>query len=180
MHLAGFLCTKFPLPAPPPATDGISVPFSPRLPHSLRVTNPQASRPIYWLPYRLLPSQEDQIDDQIDAVKKAIRKEKDDWLDVKEEKQDALAAAKRKRDEQLDELDRKDREERQKRRRQDEEREEKTRGSRRSPSREEGRMDIENDGPTGNGGDREEDSAEIAVKGMAAAAPMEGDDDLEY
>lgn len=86
--------------------------------------NPSTARPIYYKPYRLLASQEDQIEDQVAAVKKAIRKEKEEWDDAKGEKIDGLEQAKRKRDEQLEEVERGEREVRQKRRREAEEKEE--------------------------------------------------------
>lgn len=50
LHLAGFLCTNFTLPPPPPSHDGITVPLAPRLPHALRLPNPKALKPVYYLP----------------------------------------------------------------------------------------------------------------------------------
>ncbi|KAL8278222.1 hypothetical protein RQP46_009395 [Phenoliferia psychrophenolica] len=127
LNLASFLCTSFTLPPPPPATDGITVPYDPRLPHVLRVTNPTAPKPLYYLPKRLLGFQEDLIEDQIASVKKHIRIERDAWEDRKGDKVSDLAAAKRKRDAGLEEIERAEREERQKRRREDDEFEERAR-----------------------------------------------------
>ncbi|GAA5939761.1 hypothetical protein JCM1841_003799 [Sporobolomyces salmonicolor] len=130
LNLAGFLCTTFTLPPPEPTTDSISVPFTPRLPHAMKLTSPAASRPIYYLPYRLLPSQEDRIEDQIAAVKKQVRRDRDEWEDVKEGKLDELEKARRKRDERMEEIERAEREERQRRRREQEEKEERERDER--------------------------------------------------
>ena len=94
----------------------------------MRVSNPSAPKPIYYRPYKLLRSQEDQIENQIAAVKSAIRKEKEDWEDAKGEKIDGLEQAKRKRDAQLEERERDEREARQKKRREAEEKEDKERG----------------------------------------------------
>ncbi|KAM0750393.1 hypothetical protein T439DRAFT_381087 [Meredithblackwellia eburnea MCA 4105] len=138
LNLASYLCTTFALPPPPPATDGITVPFAPRLPHSLRLTNPTGLRPLYYLPYRLLPFQRDQIEDQIAAVKKAVKRERDDWEDLKDEKEGDLASAKRKRDDGMEEIVRAEREERQKRRREAEERDERASSRRKS-------MDVDGD-----------------------------------
>ncbi|GAA5873075.1 hypothetical protein JCM3774_000330 [Rhodotorula dairenensis] len=117
LNLAGFLCTTFTLPPPPTTTDAVSVPFVPRLPHAMKLTDPRAARPIYYLPYRLLPSQEDRIDDQIDAVKVAIRRDRDEWHEVKDAKLAELDKVKRRRQERTEESERKEREERQRRRR---------------------------------------------------------------
>ncbi|GAA5878896.1 hypothetical protein JCM1840_000833 [Sporobolomyces johnsonii] len=130
LNLAGFLCTTFTLPPPEPTTDSISVPFSPRLPHAMKLTNPSASRPIYYLPYRLLPSQEDRIEDQIAAVKKHVRRDRDEWDDARAAKVDELEQARRRRDARMDEIERAEREERQRRRRELEERDERERGER--------------------------------------------------
>lgn len=127
LRLANFLCTSFTLPPPPPASDDISVAFAPRLPHALRVANPTAPKPIYYRPYKLLRSQEDQIENQIAGVKSAIRKEKESWEDAKGEKIDELEQAKRKRDAQREEAERDEREARQKKRREAEEKEDQER-----------------------------------------------------
>lgn len=121
LDLAGFLCTTFTLPPPPPTTDAVSVPFAPRLPHAMNLTDPRAPRPIYYLPFRLLPSQEDRIDDQIDAVKKAVRRDRDEWEKIKEDKLAEVDKLKRKKQDLVEEMERKEREERQRRRREREE-----------------------------------------------------------
>ncbi|GAA5860233.1 hypothetical protein JCM8547_003438 [Rhodosporidiobolus lusitaniae] len=128
LDLAGFLCTTFTVPPPASSTtDLISPPFLPKLPHAMSLRDPRASRPIYYLPRRLLPSQEDRIEDQIDAVKKALRKDRDAWDDEKKKKMDKVGEMRRKRDERLEESERREREERQKRRREEEEREDRER-----------------------------------------------------
>ncbi|GAA5961288.1 hypothetical protein JCM3765_002900 [Sporobolomyces pararoseus] len=133
-NLAGFLCTSFPLPTPASVTDAISVPFNPRLPHSMHLTTPtnsssssstsSASRPIYYLPYRLLPSQEDRIEDQIDLVKKATKRDQEEWRDLKLGKQKEIRKLRDELEEKLEQLGRLEREERQRKRREAEEREE--------------------------------------------------------
>ena len=155
LNLASFLCTTFTLPPPPPASDGITVPYDPRLPHVLRVTNPTAPKPLYYLPRRLLPFQEDLIEDQIASVKKHIRIERDAWEDRKGDKISDLAAAKRKRDAGLEEIERAEREERQKRRREDEEHEERVKSKAKLDGP--GAMEVDGgNGPsaTSNGGDK--------------------------
>ena len=121
LDLAGFLCTTFTLPPPPPTTDAVSVPFAPRLPHAMNLTDPRTPRPIYYLPFRLLPSQEDRIDDQIDAVKKAVRRDRDEWEKIKDDKLAEVDKLKRKKQDLVEEIERKEREERQRRRREREE-----------------------------------------------------------
>ncbi|GAA5909001.1 uncharacterized protein JCM6883_002576 [Sporobolomyces salmoneus] len=125
-NLAGYLCTSFPLPTPASTTDSISVPFTPRLPHSMHLTSkdPSSSRPIYYLPYRLLPSQEDRIEDQIAHVKKATLRDRDEWRDVKEGKVKELRKLRGELEDKLEGLSRLEREERQRKRREKEEREE--------------------------------------------------------
>ncbi|GAA5857476.1 hypothetical protein JCM5353_002071 [Sporobolomyces roseus] len=140
-NLAGFLCTSFPLPSPASTTDAISVPFSPRLPHSMHLTTPTSSsnRPIYYLPYRLLPSQEDRIEDQIDVVKKATRRDQDEWKDLKAGKQKEVRKLREELDDKVQEVGRLEREDRQRKRREAEDREEsekKEREKRRKVSRE--------------------------------------------
>lgn len=125
--MAHFLCTSFTLPPPQRASDDISVPYAPRLPHAQRVVGPSRSKPIYYLPYKLTIRQEDQIEDQIAAVKKQIRVERDKWDDHKGAKVDGLQEARRKRDERMGDIERAEREERQRRRREEEQREERRR-----------------------------------------------------
>ncbi|KAI5480816.1 Pinin/SDK/MemA protein domain containing protein [Pseudohyphozyma bogoriensis] len=196
LNLASFLCTSFSLPPPPPSNDGITVPFAPRLPHALRIVKPDAPKPIYYLPYRLLPSQEDQIEDQIALVKKEIRKEREAWEDAKGEKVDELEQAKRRRDEQMEEVERAEREERQKRRREQEEREEKDRASRsREPDSERRSMDVEASAEpaskpaaveSGDVAMEAEEPAAEPVGDLAAVGDegkmdgVEGEEDLEY
>lgn len=190
LQLANFLCTSFSLPAPPPSTDDISVPFAPRLPHGQRIA-PGAPKPIYYRPYRLLASQADQIEDQIAAVKKAIRKEEEAWKDAKGEKVDELESAKRKRDEQLDEVERAEREERQKRRREAEEKEEKEQEKRRGSDAEmveRSAADVVNDADEADVAMATEpvpvDKEEAEANGVEAGKPDDkmdgGEEDLEY
>jgi hypothetical protein len=149
LDLAGFLCTTFtlpivPTPSVPLPDDSISTPFLPRLPHVTSLTTPSSSRPIYYLPRRLLPSQEDRIEDQIDAVKQAMRKDRDAWEDVKKEKLARLEEVKRKREERQGEVERKEREERQRRRREEEDKEDRER-ERRERTREASAMAVDHD-----------------------------------
>ncbi|ORY90152.1 hypothetical protein BCR35DRAFT_299707 [Leucosporidium creatinivorum] len=189
LQLANFLCTSFTMPPPPPSTDGISVPFAPRLPHGQRVA-PGAPKPIYYRPYRLLAAQEDQIEDQIAAVKKAIRKEEEDWKAAKGEKFDELDLAKRKRDEQVEEVERAEREERQKRRREAEEREEKERERRGSGAEmvDRSRAEVVNGADEADVAmateavpvDKEEAEANGVDAGKADDKMDGGEEDLEY
>ncbi|KAM0793537.1 hypothetical protein ACM66B_000975 [Microbotryomycetes sp. NB124-2] len=112
LNLAHFLCTAFPVPPPQQATDDIKEAYMPRLPHAQRSAHPNAPRPIYYLPYKLLRWQEDRIDDQIDDVKKAIRKDKEAWEDSRTDKIGDLQIAKKKRAERLQEVTREERRER--------------------------------------------------------------------
>lgn len=122
------MCTSFQLPPPPPpSNDGITVPYAPRLPHAQRLADPARSKPIYYLPYKLTARQEDQIEDQLAAVKKAIRHERDAWEDQRGAKVDGLQEARRRRDERVADLERAEREKRQERRREAESREERAR-----------------------------------------------------
>ncbi|GAA5923579.1 pinin family protein [Sporobolomyces koalae] len=125
-NLAGFLCTSFPLPPPVATTDAISVPFNPRLPHAMNLSTPttSASRPIYYLPYRLLPSQEDRIEDQIDLVKKSTKRDQDEWRDLKLAKQKEVRRMRDELEQKLGEVSRLEREDRQRKRREAEAREE--------------------------------------------------------
>ncbi|GAA5941243.1 hypothetical protein JCM10213_007462 [Rhodosporidiobolus nylandii] len=133
LDLAGFLCTTFTLPPsatsniPTGPSDDIPPAFLPKLPHAMSLHDPRAPRPIYYLPRRLLPSQEDRIEDQIDAVKKEMRKERDEWEERKKGKLDKLEQARRKRDERFEDIERAEREERQRRRREEEDREDRER-----------------------------------------------------
>ncbi|GAA6011764.1 hypothetical protein JCM11491_000743 [Sporobolomyces phaffii] len=146
-NLAGFLCTSFPLPTPASTTDSVSVPFNPRLPHSMHLTTPptsSANRPIYYLPYRLLPSQEDRIEDQIDIVKKATKRDQDEWRDLKAGKQKELRKLRDELEAKVEEVGRLEREDRQRKRRDAEEREEherRERDKRRRVGREDERDD---------------------------------------
>lgn len=92
----------------------------------MHLTSPttSANRPIYYLPYRLLPSQEDRIEDQIDAVKKATKRDQDEWRDVKIGKQKELRALRDELQDKLEDVGRLEREDRQRKRREAEEREE--------------------------------------------------------
>ncbi|GAA6007949.1 hypothetical protein JCM10207_006977 [Rhodosporidiobolus poonsookiae] len=125
LDLAGFLCTTFSAPPPSTSTDGIPAPFLPKLPHAMALHGDptRAPRPIYYLPRRLLPSQEDRIEDQIDAVKAALRRERAEWDEERGRKVDELDKARRRREERHEEIQRAEREERQRRRRAEEERE---------------------------------------------------------
>ncbi|GAA5857583.1 hypothetical protein JCM9279_005568 [Rhodotorula babjevae] len=125
---ARFLCTTFTPPPPPPSSSDLLPPLSnPRLPHALKVSDPRAPRPIYYLPYRLLPSQEDRLDDQLDAVRKARDAEQEAFDAARRDKVRELDDARRRKAERDDEIERAERDERQKRRREAEEREEKER-----------------------------------------------------
>lgn len=62
-----------------------------------------------------MPAQEDRIDDQIDAVNKNIKEDKEAWSEVKKRKGDELAEAKEKKAEGLKEFERIDKEDREKR-----------------------------------------------------------------
>ncbi|KAK4055151.1 hypothetical protein OIV83_000431 [Microbotryomycetes sp. JL201] len=130
LSLAHFLCTSFPVPPPQQTNDDIKEAYMPRLPHALRSSHPNAPRPIYYLPYKLLRWQEDRIDDQIDDVKKAIRRDKDAWEDSKMDKVEDLQLAKKKRAERLQDIERAEKEERQKLRREREARGDNKVGSR--------------------------------------------------
>ncbi|KAK4705520.1 hypothetical protein P7C70_g687, partial [Phenoliferia sp. Uapishka_3] len=174
MNLASFLCTTFTLPPPPPASDGITVPYAPRLPHALRVTNPTASRPLYYLPYRLLPFQEDKIEDQVAMVKKNIRIEREKWEDLREDKVSDLTAAKRKRDAGLEEIERAEREDRQKRRREEEEREERVK----SKPRLDGPGAMEVDGEKSANGDRSNEFKKEEGAPTDAPETKDKDDDV--
>ena len=185
LNLASFLCTTFTLPPPPPSSDGITVPYAPRLPHALRVVNPTAPKPIYYLPYRLLPFQEDQIEDQVANVKKNIRLERDQWDDLKGIKVSDLTAAKRKRDATLEEVERAEREARQKRRREDDEFEERARAKAKLDNA--GAMDVDGGDrgrngsangvdPVANGIKREEGVHDDDARGLPDDVAMEGAD----
>lgn len=165
------------------------------MPHALRVAKPTvaSSKPLYYLPYKLLPFQEDQIENQIAAVKSAIRKEKDAWEDAKGEKVDELGKAKRRRDEQLEERERGEREQRQKRRREQEDKEEKAREAKRNAGDvemvERSKVDVVNEA---DGDDIAMATAPVPVEedeakanGVDAVAEKDdkmegGEEDLEY
>ncbi|GAA6047512.1 hypothetical protein JCM3770_005783 [Rhodotorula araucariae] len=135
---ARFLCTTFSAPTPSTSSDGIPPPFAPRLPHAVKLTDPRAPRPIYYLPYRLLPSQEDRLEDQLETVTRARDAERAAWDEQRRAKVRELDELRRRRGEREQEMERRDREERQRRRREAEEREEKERKAHRrsrSPSR---------------------------------------------
>ncbi|GAA5981180.1 hypothetical protein JCM11641_003137 [Rhodosporidiobolus odoratus] len=126
LDLAGFLCTTFALPPPPPSSD-LPPAFLPKLPHSMTLRDPRAPRPIYYLPRRLLPSQEDRIEDQIDQVKKEMRFEREGWEKERKGVREEVEELKRKREEVVERVERREREDRQRRRREAEEREDKER-----------------------------------------------------
>ncbi|KPV77960.1 uncharacterized protein RHOBADRAFT_50483 [Rhodotorula graminis WP1] len=130
---ARFLCTTFTPPPPPPSSssssDLVPPPSNPRLPHALKVSDPRAPRPIYYLPYRLLPSQEDRLDDQLDAVRKARDQEQDAYDAARRDKVRELDDVRRRRQERDDEIERAARAERERRRREVEEREDKERAA---------------------------------------------------
>lgn len=146
---ARFLCTTF-TPPPPPASssDDLLPPASnPRLPHAFKVSDPRAPRPIYYLPYRLLPSQEDRLDDQLDAVRRARDAEQDKLDEARRDKVKALEEVRRRRSEREEEIERAERDERQKRRRELEERDEREREERAKRRNADGggRMEVERD-----------------------------------
>ncbi|GAA6041584.1 hypothetical protein JCM8097_004278 [Rhodosporidiobolus ruineniae] len=205
LDLAGFLCTTFTLPPAPsssfPLVDSLPPAFLPKLPHAMSLRDPRASRPIYYLPRRLLPSQEDRIEDQIDAVKSAMRKERDSWEETKRALKDEADQARRKMEGRYEEMEREEREERQRRRREEEDREDREREERdrrartqtREPSvagmavdregddRERRRSPSPRRSEAGDVAMRESPSVELSVNGAAAkAAVRAAEEDLEY
>lgn len=68
---------------------------------------------MYFLPYRLLRSQEDTINEQLAAAKAAIAKERDEWALVKASKTEDLADSRQRRDAVVSEVEQAQREVRQ-------------------------------------------------------------------
>lgn len=77
--LANFLCTK---PSSPPSTSASAMgslkpPPMPELPHALPPGS--SERPLYYLPYKLLPWQADKIDGQVEDMKEALDAAEASW-----------------------------------------------------------------------------------------------------
>lgn len=82
------------------------------------------ARPIYYLPYRLLPSQEDRIEDQVESVKRATKRDDDEWRDVRLAKQRDVTRLRDELNLKVEDLARLEREDRQRKRREAEQRDE--------------------------------------------------------
>lgn len=92
LSLANFLCTKSGNDNTTSSTGSSSAntigslkpaPL-PELPHALPPSSTHSSsstKPLYYLPYKLLPWQADQIDSQIEDMRNDLEKEEDDWKD---------------------------------------------------------------------------------------------------
>lgn len=112
------------------APDGITTPYLPLLPHATKLPPSITARPIYYLPNKLLPDQEDQLEDQLAAVKKSIRREKEDWDEIKGEKMVEINHLKAKREKLVEDVERGEKELKQRKRREEEDREERLREGR--------------------------------------------------
>jgi len=104
LNLANYLCTSH-TPSAPPA-NVVSVlrpPVYPALPLSLAPSINSTQKPIYYLPARLLDSQRETLDAQLDRVRNAVGRGRCDWADERHIRIQDLAELREKRDRALQE-----------------------------------------------------------------------------
>lgn len=80
-HLANFLCTKHDISDSSSTLGNLKSPCLPELPHALSPSNSSSSRPLYYLPYKLLPWQADKIDGQVEDMRLELDKEEASWTE---------------------------------------------------------------------------------------------------
>ena len=80
IHLANFLCTKYDPSDSSSALGKLQAPVLPDLPHALApLASSSSSKPLYYLPYKLLPWQADKIDGQVEDMRLELDKEEASW-----------------------------------------------------------------------------------------------------
>lgn len=123
LHLANFLLTSTsssdPSASSSTSTTGLAsrpTPLSQRLPqhaHPAALPTP----PVYFRPYKLLPDQSAQIDDQVSAAKREVEQDREQWTSEAADLDDKIAEAAREKERFDEDRERQEREERLKERR---------------------------------------------------------------
>ncbi|SCV68070.1 BQ2448_191 [Microbotryum intermedium] len=90
LDLAEFLCTAPSTSDQPGSSDMISFPNARRLASSQHFIFPDGPRPIFYLPYRLLRRQENELDDQVADIERRIKKAESDWLRLSQAASDEI------------------------------------------------------------------------------------------
>lgn len=102
-RLANLLCTKCEYREPPASTDagGLRKPAFPALPHALAPSTLEegSTKPLYYLPFKLLPWQADQIDAQVEDMREELDKEETEWAEELVTRDAELDELRAKRDE---------------------------------------------------------------------------------
>lgn len=122
LHLANFLLTSSSSSDPSSSSSSSTglasrpTPLSQRLPqHAHPAALP--APPIYFRPYKLLPDQSAQVDDQVSAAKRAVEEDREQWTSEAAHLDDKIDEAAREKDRFDEDRERQEREERLKERR---------------------------------------------------------------
>lgn len=101
LSLANFLCTKAGEGSNSSSALGNLKPAPlPELPHALPPSSTHSSsstKPLFYLPYKLLPWQADKIDGQIEDMREDLDKEEDSWREELRQREDEIRELKAKR-----------------------------------------------------------------------------------
>jgi hypothetical protein len=107
LSLANFLCTKAASNVDDASSSSANIgnlkpaPL-PELPHALPPSSMHSSsstKPLYYLPYKLLPWQADKIDGQVEDMRLELEKEEDAWKDELIQREEEIVELKKKRSE---------------------------------------------------------------------------------